>query len=51
MYAEIQKALGDKAAFYLEFASPKIAKSRLHLPGPDFLDRIVASSDRSATDG
>jgi class I fructose-bisphosphate aldolase len=47
MYTEIQKALGEKAAFYLDFASPKIAKSRLHLPGPDFLDRVVAPSDRN----
>jgi class I fructose-bisphosphate aldolase len=47
MYADIQKALGDKAEFYLGFSTPKIAKSRLHLPGPDFLDRIVASSDRN----
>jgi fructose-bisphosphate aldolase, class I len=47
MYSEIQKTLGEKAAFYLDFASPKIAKSRLHLPGPDFLDRIVAPSDRN----
>jgi len=47
MYADIQKALGDKAEFYLGFSSPKIAKSRLHLPGPDFLDRIVAPSDRN----
>jgi class I fructose-bisphosphate aldolase len=47
MYAEIQKTLGEKAAFYLDFASPKIAKNRLHLPGPDFLDRIVAASDRN----
>jgi len=43
----IQKALGDKAAYYLGFANPKIGKDRLHLPGPDFLDRVVAASDRN----
>lgn len=43
----IQKALGDKAAYYLGFANPKISKDRLHLPGPDFLDRVVAASDRN----
>jgi class I fructose-bisphosphate aldolase len=46
-YAEIEKALGENAGNYLGFSSPKIAKSRLHLPGPDFLDRIVAASDRN----
>ncbi|HZN56070.1 MAG TPA: class I fructose-bisphosphate aldolase [Candidatus Polarisedimenticolaceae bacterium] len=43
----IRKALGDKADDYLGFASPKIPKSRLHLPGPDFVDRVFAASDRS----
>ena len=43
----IQKALGDRAAYYLGFANPKIGKDRLHLPGPDFLDRVVAASDRN----
>src|SRR6185436_2334692 len=47
MDTEIRKALGDKAGFYLDFATPKIAKSRLHLPGPDFVDRIVSVSDRN----
>jgi len=47
MYADIQNALGDKAEFYLGFSSPKISKGRLHLPGPDFLDRIVAPSNRN----
>jgi len=43
----IQKSLGDKAGYYLGFANPKISKDRLHLPGPDFLDRVVAASDRN----
>jgi class I fructose-bisphosphate aldolase len=43
----IQKALGDKAGYYLGFANPKISRDRLHLPGPDFLDRVVAQSDRN----
>jgi class I fructose-bisphosphate aldolase len=46
-YAEIQKALGDKAEPLLGFKSPKIAKERLHLPGPDFVDRVFAPSDRN----
>jgi class I fructose-bisphosphate aldolase len=47
MDTDIRKALGDRATFLLDFAGPKIAKSRLHLPGPDFVDRIFAASDRS----
>jgi class I fructose-bisphosphate aldolase len=31
----------------LGFHSPKISKERLHLPGPDFIDRIFAPSDRN----
>jgi class I fructose-bisphosphate aldolase len=47
MDASIRKALGDKADDYLGFSTPKIAKERLHLPGPDFVDRIFAPSDRN----
>ncbi|MBZ5528414.1 MAG: class I fructose-bisphosphate aldolase [Acidobacteriia bacterium] len=44
---QLTQYLGDKAKFYLDFNSPKISKDRLHLPGPDFLDRVVALSDRN----
>ena len=47
MATDIRKLLGDKADAYLGFAQPKIAKDRLHLPGPDFVDRIVLASDRN----
>jgi class I fructose-bisphosphate aldolase len=43
----IQQHLGAKAESLLGFRSPKIAKERLHLPGPDFIDRIFAPSDRN----
>jgi class I fructose-bisphosphate aldolase len=43
----IQQLLGAKAESLLGFHSPKIAKERLHLPGPDFIDRIFAPSDRN----
>src|ERR1700758_557039 len=39
--------LGAKAQALLEFNSPKIPKERLHLPGPDFVDRVWAASDRT----
>jgi class I fructose-bisphosphate aldolase len=47
MTTAIQSLLGDKADSLLGFHSPKILKERLHLPGPDFVDRIFASSDRN----
>ena len=43
----IQSYLGAKADSLLGFSSPKISKDRLHLPGPDFLDRVWAISDRN----
>ena len=44
---QIVSLLGDKADPLLKFSSPKIAKNRLHVPGPDFIDRIFAASDRN----
>ncbi|HEY5481838.1 MAG TPA: class I fructose-bisphosphate aldolase [Verrucomicrobiae bacterium] len=43
----IAKLLGDKAEFLLNFKNPKIAKERLHVPGPDVVDRLYAVSDRN----
>jgi class I fructose-bisphosphate aldolase len=43
----IQSLLGAKTESLLGFHSPKIAKERLHLPGPDFIDRVWAGSDRN----
>jgi class I fructose-bisphosphate aldolase len=43
----ITSALGDKADYFLKFDKPKIPKQRLHLPGPDFVDRVFAASDRN----
>jgi fructose-bisphosphate aldolase, class I len=43
----IQSFLGPKAESLLGFHSPKIAKERLHLPGPDFIDRVWIASDRN----
>src|SRR5437899_8103507 len=44
---KIESYLGGKADSLLGFKSPKIAKERLHLPGPDFVDRIYAATDRN----
>jgi class I fructose-bisphosphate aldolase len=43
----IEQLLGSKAESLLGFKSPKISKERLHLPGPDFIDRIYALTDRN----
>src|SRR5689334_2164760 len=45
--SSIQSLLGKDAESLLGFKNPKISKDRLHLPGPDFLDRVVALSDRN----
>ncbi|HHJ06774.1 MAG TPA: class I fructose-bisphosphate aldolase [Anaerolineae bacterium] len=39
--------LGNEAAYLLEHKSKTVSKDMLHLPGPDFIDRVVAVSDRS----
>jgi class I fructose-bisphosphate aldolase len=44
---KIETYLGAKAESLLGFKSPKIAKERLHLPGPDFVDRVYAATDRN----
>jgi class I fructose-bisphosphate aldolase len=43
----IQSLLGDKADYLLNFKNPKISRERLHVPGPDFVDRIFAPTNRS----
>ena len=43
----IEQLLGSKAESLLGFKSPKISRERLHLPGPDFIDRIYALTDRN----
>jgi class I fructose-bisphosphate aldolase len=43
----IEQLLGSKAESLLGFKSPKISRERLHLPGPDFIDRIYSLTDRN----
>ncbi|MDR1727258.1 MAG: class I fructose-bisphosphate aldolase [Acidobacteriota bacterium] len=43
---KIAKLLGDQADYYLNYKSKTVAKKNLHLPGPDFIDRIWVASDR-----
>jgi len=43
---EIKKLLGSEAKSLLEHKCKGIPKETLHLPGPDYVDRIYAPSDR-----
>jgi len=43
----IEQYLADKAQSLLGFSNPKIPKTRLHLPGPDVVDRLFSGTDRS----
>ncbi|MCA9803880.1 MAG: fructose-bisphosphate aldolase, partial [Cyanobacteria bacterium HKST-UBA02] len=45
--SKIEKALGDKSAYFLDHKSKGIDKDLLHLPGPDFVDRISSITDRN----
>jgi len=47
MYGRIQDILADKAENLLSHTCQTIPKEILHLPGPDFIDRVVSRTDRS----
>jgi class I fructose-bisphosphate aldolase len=49
MYAGIQEILADQAEYLLGHTCTTIPKEQLHLPGPDFIDRVVSKTDRSPT--
>jgi len=42
----IRDFLGEEADYLLNFNEPKISKESMHIPGPDFVDRIFTDSDR-----
>jgi class I fructose-bisphosphate aldolase len=44
--ARIEELLGEDAEQLLSHVSSTIPKDGLHLPGPDFVDRVVRDSDR-----
>ena len=44
---DIQALLGDQAESLLTHTCRTFPKSALHLPGADFIDRVVAGSDRT----
>jgi len=47
MIGEIERLLGDEAEALLTYRAKGISAEHLHLPGPDFVDRVFTPSDRS----
>lgn len=47
IHEKICRTLGDKAEYLLKHESKAITRSQLHLPGPDFVNRIFALSSRN----
>ena len=45
-FENIEKLLGNEAKTLLEHSCKTVASDALSLPGPDFVDRVVAQSDR-----
>ena len=45
--SSIEQYLGKAADTLLGFSNPRIPKDRLHVPGPDFVDRVFAQSNRN----
>lgn len=46
-YNKIFELLADKKDFLLNHSCKTISKDQLHLPGPDFVDRVVKESNRN----
>ena len=46
-YSKIQSILADKADSILQHTCKTVLKEHLHLPGPDWVDRIFGKSDRN----
>jgi class I fructose-bisphosphate aldolase len=44
--SKIEEILGDEAASLLQYQCKTIPKETLHLPGPDYVERIYSISDR-----
>ena len=44
---DLQALLGEESESLLNHTCAGIAKDQIHLPGPDFIDRVLTHSDRS----
>lgn len=47
-HGKLEELLGDQAASLLEHQCKTIDKNMLHLPGPDFIDRIFKDTNRNS---
>ena len=45
MIDQIRRTLGEDASL-LDYEARGMSHEQLHLPGPDFIERVVADSDR-----
>jgi class I fructose-bisphosphate aldolase len=43
----VREVLGAEADALLKYESKTVSKSQLHLPGPDFIDRVFSQTDRN----
>jgi len=43
---KIAELLGKDSDYLLGFKTPRVKKDQLHIPGPDWIDRIMALTDR-----
>ncbi|NOZ73616.1 MAG: class I fructose-bisphosphate aldolase [Chloroflexi bacterium] len=47
MKTNILELLGDEAAYLLDHTCQGIPKEMIHVPGPDYIDRVFSQNDRS----
>ena len=47
MSLNIENFLGKEASYLLDHKCDTVKKEHLHLPGPDFVDRVMTTSDRN----
>jgi fructose-bisphosphate aldolase, class I len=45
--SKVEALLGKEAQYLLEHECKTVSNKHLHLPGPDFVDRVMVGSDRS----
>jgi len=46
MIKDIEQILGNEAESLLTYQCRTVPKEMLHLPGPDFIDRVMVATDR-----
>jgi class I fructose-bisphosphate aldolase len=49
MIKDIEEILGNEAESLLSYHSKTVPREMLHLPGPDFIDRVLVGTDRPPT--